>query len=104
MTEECEGQVTVTDPGHPLYRRVLKLAGLASLPGHIRHCHVEIFPEQYGYVPVACTDLATEPRPEPTLLTVPALEELVATFQALRRARRHNHANHNKSKIGRAHV
>src|SRR5262249_55523843 len=56
VTEECEGQVTVTDPGHPLCGRVLKLVGLASLPGHIRYCQVEILPDHYGYVPVSCTD------------------------------------------------
>ena len=38
VTEECEGQVTVTDPCHLLYGRTLKLSGLARLPGHVRHC------------------------------------------------------------------
>src|SRR5262245_23614796 len=42
ITEECEGQVTVTDPCHPLYGRTLKLSGLARLPGHVRHCQVEV--------------------------------------------------------------
>ena len=85
VTEECEGQVTVTDPSHPLYRRVLKLAGLASLPGHIRYCQVEILPDRYGYVPLSCTDLSTKPRPEPTLLTVTALSVfgLTAYFLSL---------------------
>jgi hypothetical protein len=65
----CEGHVTVTDPGHPLYGRVLSLVGLAHLPGHVRHCQVELAPGQIGYIPVASTDLSTQPRPEPTALT-----------------------------------
>ena len=97
VTEECEGQVTVTDPCHPLYGRTLKLSGLACLPGHVRHCQVEIVPGQIGFVPVRCTDLSTEPRPEPTILTPVAIEELVAAFQAMRLARRCNHASRGKS-------
>src|SRR5512135_1767197 len=96
VTEECEGQVTVTDPCHPLYGRTLKLSGLARLPGHVRHCQVEVFPGRIAYIPVACTDLSTEPRPEPTVLTVPAVEALVAAFQAVR-GRRGNQADHPKS-------
>src|SRR5690349_3398267 len=88
VTEECEGQVTVTDPCHPLYGRTLKLSGLARLPGHVRHCQVEVLPGQIGFVPVRCTDLSTEPRPEPTILTPAAIEELVAAFQAIRAGRR----------------
>jgi hypothetical protein len=96
VTEECEGHVTVNDPSHPLYGRTLKLSGLACLPGHIRHCQVEVLPGQIAYIPVASTDLSTEPRPEPTVLTLAALEELVASFQAVRRRRR-NHEAHPKS-------
>jgi hypothetical protein len=92
VTEECEGEVTVTDPTHPLFGRTLKLSGLARLPGHIRHCQVEILPGQFGYIPVHCTDLSTEPRPEPTILTVAAIEELVAAFHADRTGRRNRHA------------
>jgi hypothetical protein len=94
VTEECEGQVTVTDPCHPLYGRTLKLSGLARLPGHVRHCQVEVLPGRIAYIPVACTDLSTEPRPEPTVLTLAAIEELVAAFQATCSGRRSNHAAH----------
>jgi hypothetical protein len=41
--EVCEGEVTVTDPRHPLFGRSLKLVGVACVPGHIRQCHVELF-------------------------------------------------------------
>src|SRR5512135_1006211 len=94
VTEECEGQVTVTDPCHPLYGRTLKLSGLARLPGHVRHCQAEILPGRIVYIPVTSTDLSNEPRPEPTVLTVAAIEELVAAFQATRSGRRSNHAAH----------
>ena len=93
----CEGQITVTDPGHPLYGRVLKLAGLAYLPGHIRHCQVELGPDQFAYIPVRSTNLSSEPRREPTVLTATAVAELVATFQAVATARRTTHANRNQS-------
>ena len=96
VTEECEGQVTVTDPCHPLYGRTLKLLGLARLPGYVRHCQVEILPGRIAYIPVASTNLSTEPRPEPTVLTGAALEELVAAFQAWC-GRRSNHAASPKS-------
>ena len=92
VTEECEGQVTVTDPCHPLYGRTLKLSGLARLPGHVRHCQVEVLPGQIATSRSRCTDLSTEPRPEPTVLTLAAIEELVAAFQAVRVGRRCNHA------------
>jgi hypothetical protein len=93
----CEGEITVTDPTHPLFGRVLKLAGLAYLPGHVRHCQVEILPDQFCYIPVASTDLAAVPHPLPTLLTVAAVEELVTTFQAMGVAKRRPHANHSQS-------
>jgi hypothetical protein len=92
VTEECEGQVTVTDPGHPLFGRIFKLSGIARLPGHVRHCQVEVLPGLVAYIPVASTDLSTEPRPEPTVLTVAAVEALVAAFQAVSTGRRGNHA------------
>ena len=92
VTQECEGQVTVTDPTHPLFGRVLTLFGAARLPGHVRYCHVEVLPGQYGYVAVASTNLSTRLRPEPTVLTLRSLEELVATFQALPAARRRKNA------------
>jgi hypothetical protein len=98
VTEACEGQVTVTDPTHPLYGRTLTLAGLARLPGHVRHCQVEILPGQYGYVPVASTNLQTTPRPEPTVLTLTAVEELVASFQVLGITRKVSHATTPKSR------
>jgi hypothetical protein len=91
VTEECEGQVTVTDPGHPLFGKTFKLSGLARLPGHVRHCQVEVLPDLIAYIPVACTDLSAEPRPEPTVLTVVAVEALLAAFQAVRSGRRGDH-------------
>ena len=93
----CEGQVTVTDPGHPLLGRILKLAGFAVLPGHVRHCQVEIFHDQYAYVPVCSTNLSQEPRPEPTRLTATAIAELAAIFQAVTPARRSSHAKRKQS-------
>jgi len=95
VTQECEGQVTVTDPCHPLYGRTFTLSGLAVLPGHVRHCQVEILPGQVAYIPVAATNLSTEPRPQPAVLTASAVEELVAAFQAVG-GRRHNHATRPK--------
>jgi len=94
----CEGHVTVTDPGHPLYGRSLKLTGLAQLPGHIRHCQVEIAPGQFSYVPVSSTDRCTQPCLEPTVLTAAAIADLVALFQAMPAARRKNHAIDNQSR------
>jgi hypothetical protein len=95
VTEECEGQITVTDPGHPLFGKTFNLSGLARLPGHVRHCQVEVLPGLIAYIPVASTDLSAEPRPEPTVLTASVDGELVAAFQAVR-GRRHNHATRPK--------
>ena len=92
VIQECEGKVTVTDPGHPLFGKTFMLSGLARLPGHVRHCQVEVLPGLIAYIPVACTDLSAEPRPEPTVLTVAALEALLAAFEAVRSGRRSNHA------------
>jgi hypothetical protein len=50
-----EGEITVTDPHHPLYGRTLKLNGFAFLLGHIRHCQVEIPAGRVDYVPLAST-------------------------------------------------
>jgi hypothetical protein len=88
VTQECEGQVAVTDPAHPLFGREFQLLGIARLPGHVRHCQVEILPGQCGFIPVASTSLSTELRPEPTILTLISLENLVATFQGLLKSRR----------------
>jgi len=98
VQQECDGQITVTDPTHPLFGRNLKLAGMARLPGHVRQCQVEVQPGQYGYVPVASTDLSTEPTRERTLLTVSGIQDLVAIFQALPTVRRTNHATGHKSR------
>ncbi len=97
MTEECEGQITITDPAHPLFGRVLRLAGIAYLPGHARHCQGELLPGQFGYIPVACTDQSPAPRPEPTVLTRDAVAELVAAFQAIPTARRDKHGKRTQS-------
>jgi hypothetical protein len=50
-----EGEITVTDSGHPLYGRTLKLNGFAFLLGQIRHCQVEIQSGRVDYVPLAST-------------------------------------------------
>ena len=85
-----EGEITVTDPRHPLYGKSLKLTGFTFLRGHIRHCQVEIHSGRVDYVPLASTNLSTEPRPEPTVLTAAAIEELVRAFQAFANGRRCN--------------
>jgi hypothetical protein len=92
VTEVCESHVTVIDPGHPLFGRTLKSLGLTGPPGRARYCRVEVLPGQPGYILVASTNLSTEPRPEPTVLTLAAVEELVATFLNWRNGRRSNHA------------
>lgn len=100
VTEVCEGQVTVTDPCHPLFGRTFPLAGIAYLPGHVRHCQVEICPGQFAFIPVRSTNLSPEPHPEPTALTATAIAELVATFQAEvagTQTRRNNHAQRHQS-------
>jgi hypothetical protein len=97
VTEVCEGEVTINDPGHPLFGRVLKLSGFAYLPGHVRHCQVEIFPDQYAYIPVRSTNLSQEPRSQPTLLTATAIAELAAIFQAVKPVRRSSHAKRKQS-------
>ena len=97
VTQECEGRVAVTDPTHPLFGQEFRLLGLARLPGHVRHCQVEILPGQYGFIPVASTSLRTEPRPAPTILTLISIADLVATFQALNKPRRVGHAAKHKS-------
>ena len=88
-----EGEITVTDPRHPLYGRTLQLNGFAFLRGHIRHCQVDIRPGRIDYVPLASTNLSSEPRPEPTVLTLAGIEELVRAFHAVRNGRRCNHAS-----------
>jgi hypothetical protein len=92
VTEVCEGEITVTDPGHPLYGRVLKLIGLAYLPGHVRHCQVELFKDRIAFIPFRSTNLSLEPRSESTVVTATAIAELVAIFQAVPKVRRTNHA------------
>jgi hypothetical protein len=67
--------------------------GFAFLRAHIRHCQVEIRSGRIDYVPLTSTNLSTEPRPEPTVFTVAAVEELVHTFSALHIGRRCNHAD-----------
>jgi hypothetical protein len=87
----------VTDPGHPLFGKTMKLTGFAYLPGQVHHCQVETFHDQCAYIPVRCTHLSQEPRSEPTLLTAIAIAELVAIFQAEAPARRSNHAKRKQS-------
>jgi len=93
----CEGEISVTDPGHPLFGRTLKQTGFAYLPGQVQHCQVEIFHDQYAYIPVRSTHLSQEPRPEPALLTATAIAELAAIFQAVEPAGRSSHAKRKQS-------
>ncbi len=97
VTQVCEGEITVTDPTHPLFGRKLKLAGMARLPGHVRHCHVELLAGHFAFVPVASTNLSEAPRPHPTVLTLNSIKELVATFQTLAIVRRRKNATGRKS-------
>jgi hypothetical protein len=97
VQQECDGEITVTDPKHPLFPRRLKLAGIAKPPGCARQCQVELQPGQYRYVPVASTNLSSELIAQPTLLTLDALQQLIATFQALPNVRRVKRAKRNKS-------
>ena len=100
VTEECEGEITVTDPRHPLFGRKLRLAGLAYLPGHVRHCQVEIRPGHLGYVPFAATHLSREPAGAAAVLSAAAVADLVAAFQAVGfagKARRRGHAHCSES-------
>ena len=92
-TEVCEGQITVTDPTHPLFGRTLALVGLATLSSRVRHCQVALESGQVVYVPVASTDRCVIPRPEPTLLTAEAVARLLAVFDAIPVAQRGSHVN-----------
>lgn len=100
VTEVCAGEVTVTDPAHPLFGRVLKLSGLATLPGHVRHCHVETRAGCYGYVPVASTNRATNVarRPPESVLTAEAIADLLTLFEAESISREPEHERHRKSR------
>ena len=100
VTEVCAGEVTVTDPTHPLFGKTLRLSGLATLPGHVRHCHVEVRPGYYVYVPVASTDHASFPdfdSPK-SVLTKQAILDLVATFESASTLKRSKRERRAKSK------
>src|SRR5581483_7492482 len=84
-------EITVTDPTHPLFGRTLKLIQITTFSARGRCCWVELLPQVSASIPLACTDLATEPRPQPTLLTLQAIEQLVAVFQATAVAGRASH-------------
>ncbi len=91
----------VTDPSHPLFGRVFQLVGLARLPGHVRHCQVEIFPGRFGYVPVASTNLGGNPPELRAVLSQTAIEQFVATFQAVALERRCNDVTkHSSAHLG----
>jgi hypothetical protein len=82
----------VTDPTHPLFGKCFQLSGLATLPGNVRHCHVEIRSGQYGYVALASTNLATGVPPSRTVLTPEAITDLVTLFQSVSRQKRSKNA------------
>jgi hypothetical protein len=86
----------VTDPTHPLFGKSYPLSGLATLPGNVRHCHVEIRSGQYGYVAIASTNMATGIPPSRTLLTPDAITDLVTLFQSVSRQKRSKNANHRR--------
>ena len=91
----------VTDPCHPLFGGVFKLTGLARLPGHVRHCQVEIFPGRFGYVPVASTNLGRNPPELRAVLSQAAIEQFVAIFQAVSLERRcDNVTKHSPAHVG----
>jgi hypothetical protein len=90
--EACEGKVTVTDPTHPLYGRVLKMLSMARLPDAVRYCRLELSAEQSVYVAIASTNLHPSPPREPTILTLDAMAALVATFQTLPVSKRRKRA------------
>ena len=79
----CAGTVTVIDPAHPLYEQTFKLSGLATLPGNVRHCHVELYPGRYIYVPLASTDRKYFEPPAKSILTADAIVELLTLFQTV---------------------
>jgi len=100
VTEVCAGEITVTDPTHPLFGKAFKLSGLATLPGHVRHCHVEIRSGCYGYVPVASTNLSDVPvfRSPKSILTKEAIADLLTLFQSASTPGRSKREPHSKSK------
>jgi len=49
--ESCETQITITDPCHPLFGRVFKLADTAQGAERVRYCHVELSAGQYVLFP-----------------------------------------------------
>jgi hypothetical protein len=79
------------DAAHPLFGKTFKLSGLATLPGNVRHCHVEIRSGHYGYIAIASTNLATGVVPARTLLTPEAISDLVTLFQTVSRKKRSKH-------------
>jgi hypothetical protein len=100
VTEVCAGEVTVTDLRHPLFGKTFKLSGLATLPGHVRHCHVEIRPGCYGYVAVASTNLAdtTGDQSPESVLTEEAIANLLTLFQSVSSSGKRKREPRSKSK------
>ncbi|WP_166832060.1 hypothetical protein [Thalassoroseus pseudoceratinae] len=105
VTEACSGEVTVTDPAHPLFGRTFVLFGLARLPGCRQTCQVEVFPDEITYIDVASTNLSTAPRTTPTRLTLDAVGELVNTFEDIFSRREADdavsHGNHLEAPLAR---
>jgi len=96
----CAGEITVTDPRHPLFGKTFKLSGLATLPGRVRHCHVEIRSGCYGFMAIASTNLAAAPflRSYESVLTREAIDDLVTLFQSVSTPRRCKREPHSQSK------
>ena len=71
-------EVSVTDPGHPLYGRRFALVSGVAVPGAQRHVHVAYHGDATLRLPVAATSL--HPRPSGlagTKLTLEAVRELL---------------------------
>ena len=94
--EACGTVIEVTDPTHPLFGRQCKLLSVTRSPDSVRHCCLEVAPDRLRYVPLASTSLNCSPRPEPTILTLDAVAELLQACKTLRIPRRRKNALHRK--------
>jgi len=82
VTELCSGSVAVNDSTHPLHGRSFEIAGIARLPGCRRYYQVEIFPDEYTYVPIDSTDQSKAVRLPASLLTLESIQRLDDTSEA----------------------
>ena len=91
VTEVCAGEIEVVDPTHPLFGKRFQLSGLATLPGNVRYCHVDLGTGQYGYVAIASTSRATGLQPAGTILTPEAITDLLTLYRTVSRKKRSKH-------------